>query len=436
MDSALAPMLFVVLLALTAFFNLAEMSLVAARAAALESSADNAAARTALLLKKRPGLFMAAIRAGDLITDLLVGAFVVTWLTDFADEALHRVPLIGGYAPAIAAVAAFIVVSYVTLVFGDLAPKSIALAAPERTATLIARPLNLLILVTRPFVAILEGSNSLILRLLHIRDAGKDRITQEEIRRVLSEGLSSGAILSFERSMMEHVLDLQSRSVRTVMTGRRYIQFLPASMDSNELSKAVLDAKASRLLVSHDGDLDKLIGVASRADVLAALARDGSVDLAKLAKPPAYVSENMSVLSVLETLKSLPVHMAMVVDEFGSLVGLVTLFDVLEAVAGDLPGDHPAFQASASSALKAELDGSYLVPAVKPLDDLADVFAFNEPATRTYKTVGGLVIDRLRRIPREGETIDLPALRIEVVQVEQGAIKTLRLIPRPALKKR
>jgi putative hemolysin len=436
MDSGLAPMLFVVLLALTAFFNLAEMSLVAARAAALESSADNAAARTALLLKKRPGLFMAAIRAGDLITDLLVGAFVVTWLTDFADEALHRVPLIGGYAPAIAAVAAFIVVSYVTLVFGDLAPKSIALAAPERTATLIARPLNLLILVTRPFVAILEGSNSLILRLLHIRDAGKDRITQEEIRRVLSEGLSSGAILSFERSMMEHVLDLQSRSVRTVMTGRRYIQFLPASMDSNELSKAVLDAKASRLLVSHDGDLDKLIGVASRADVLAALARDGSVDLAKLAKPPAYVSENMSVLSVLETLKSLPVHMAMVVDEFGSLVGLVTLFDVLEAVAGDLPGDHPAFQASASSALKAELDGSYLVPAVKPLDDLADVFAFNEPATRTYKTVGGLVIDRLRRIPREGETIDLPALRIEVVQVEQGAIKTLRLIPRPALKKR
>jgi putative hemolysin len=339
MDSALAPVLFVVLLALTAFFNLAEMSLVAARAAALESSADNAAARTALLLKKRPGLFMAAIRAGDLITDLLVGAFVVTWLRDFADEAVRRVPLIGGYAPVIAAVAAFIVVSYVTLVFGDLAPKSIALAAPERTATLIARPLNLLILVTRPFVAILEGSNSLILRLLHIRDAGEDRITQEEIRRVLSEGLSSGAILSFERSMMEHVLDLQSRSVRTVMTGRRYIQFLPASMDSNGLSKAVLDAKASRLLVTHDGDLDKLIGVASRADVLAALARDGYVDLAKLAKPPAYVSENMSVLSVLETLKSVPVHMAMVVDEFGSLVGLVTLFDVLEAVAGDLPGE-------------------------------------------------------------------------------------------------
>jgi putative hemolysin len=429
MSSALTLMLFVILLALTAFFNLAEMGLIAARAAVLERSPDSIAARTALALKKRPGLFLAAIRAGDLITDLLIGAFVVTWLTDFAEGALQRAPVIGGYAPAVAGIAAFILVSYVTLVFADLAPKSIALGAPERTATLIARPLNLLIFVARPFLAILEGSSSLILRLLHVRHAGEDKITQEEIRRVLSEGLTAGALLSFERSMMERVLDLQRRSVRTVMTGRRYIQFLPANIDAKQLAKAVLDATASRLLVTRDGEPDNLIGIVSRADVLAALTRDASVDLAVLATPPSYVSENTSVLSVLETLKSMPVHMAMVVDEFGSLVGLVTLADVLEAVAGDLAGDAPAPHASVSNDLKPQPDGSYLVSAQKPLDDIAEVFAFDEPATRTYKTLGGLVIDRLHRIPREGETIDLPALRIEVVQVEEGAIKTLRLIP-------
>jgi putative hemolysin len=430
MNPALTLMLFVILLALTAFFNLAEMGLIAARTAVLENSSDSTAARTALALKKRPGLFLAAIRAGDFITDLLIGAFVVTWLTDFADGALRRVPFIGRYAPAIAGTAAFIVVPSVTLIFVDLAPKSIALGAPERIATLIARPLNLLIFAARPFLVILEGSNSLILRLLHVRHAGENKITQQEIRRVLSEGLTAGALLSFERSMMERILNLQCRSVRTVMTGRRYIQFLRANMDAKQLSKAALDATASRLLVTRDGDLDKLVGVVSRADVLAALARDAPLDLAALAIPPSYVSENTSVLSVLETLKSMPVHMAMVVDEFGSLVGLVTLADVLEAVAGDLAGDAPTPHASVSNDLEPQSDGSYLVSAQKPLDDIAEVFAFDEPATRTYKTLGGLVIDRLRRIPREGETINLPALRIEVVQVEQGAIKTLRLVPK------
>jgi putative hemolysin len=431
MNFALMLALFVILLAMTAFFNLAEMGLIAARAAVLERSSDSIAAQTALALKKRPGLFLAAIHAGDLITDLLIGAFVVTWLTDFGDAALRRVPFIGGYAPAIAGIAAFILVSYVTLVFADLAPKSVALGAPESTATLIARPLNLVIFVARPFLAILEGSNSFILRLLHVQHAGEDKITQEEIRRVLSEGLSAGALLSFERSMMERILDLQIRSVRTVMTGRRYIQFLPANMDAKQLSKAVLHATTSRLLVTQDGDLDKLIGVVSRADVLAALTRDAPVDLAALATPPSYVSENTSVISVLETLKSVPVHMAMVVDEFGSLMGLVTLFDVLEAVAGDLPGGDPTPGASAPSSIpKPEPDGSYLISALEPLDDLAEVFAINEPGTRNYKTLSGFVIDRLRRIPQEGETIDLPALRIEVVHVERGAIKTLRLIPK------
>ena len=431
-NPALMLALFLVLLALTAFFNLAEMALVAARASALERAENDRAASKVLNLKKRPGLFLAAIRAGDLITDLLTGAFVVSWIEGLirAGLAAVPVPVFGGYASAVAGLGAFVVVSYLMLVFADLAPKSIALSAPERAAMLIAAPVRLLIVAVRPFVAMLEGSNALVLHILGVRPQSEERITQAEIRRVLSEGLSAGALMSFERSMMERVLDLDHRSVRTVMTGRRYIDLLATGMDEAKLREAVLRATASRLLVAEEGNLDRLVGTVSRADVLAGLARGGNVDPAGISVPPTYVSENASVLSVLETLKSASVNMVVVVDEFGSVVGLVTLADVLEAVAGDVTRPKGAAMETEVDCLSPHADGSYLVSGNKPVDDVAEIIPLAAPRDRGYKTMAGLVIDRLRHIPWEGEKVDLPALTIEVVSVQQGVVKMLKLIPK------
>lgn len=429
MNSALMFTLFLVLLALTAFFNLAEMALVAARASVLESAENATAAENVLTLKQRPGLFLAALRAGDLITDLLTGAFVVTWLEDWIGSGLRGLPLVGAYAAAFAGFAAFIVVSYIILVFGDLAPKSLALSAPERAAMLIAAPLRLLILVARPFFAVLEVSNSLVLRVLGVKPRSEERVTEEEIRRILSKGLSTGALLSYERSMMERVLDLDHRSVRTVMTGRSRIQFLQVDSDVEKLRGALLEATASLLLVTDHGDLDQLIGIVSRADVLAAIVKGETVDLAAMAAAPAYVSEYASVLSVLETLKGIPFHVVVVVDEFGTLMGLVTLADVLEAVAGDVTADDGALRDAEERPLEKELDGSYLVPGEQPVDDIVEALLLPAPVARHYKTMAGLVIDRLRRIPHQGEIIELPTLRIEVISIEQGAVKNLRLIP-------
>jgi len=429
MNTALMLPLFVVLLALTAFFNLAEMALVAARASTLENGGNAAAAETVLALKKRPGLFLAAIRAGDLITDLLIGAFVVTWIEHLIRTGLREVPVVGRYAVSVAGLGAFVIVSYIVLVFADLAPKSIALSAPERAAMLTASPLRLLILVARPFLAALEGSNSRVLWLLGVKPQREERVTQEEIRRILSEGSSAGVLLSFERSMMDRVLDLDHRSVRTVMTGRRYIQFLQTDMDAETLRKAALDATASHLLVAEQGNLDRLVGIVSRGHMLAAFAKGETVDLATMMIAPAYVSENASVLSVLETLKSAPIHMVIVVDEFGSLVGLATLADVLEAVAGDV-ARHDEILTGPEGQLEQEADGSYLVPGDKPVDDVAEALPLAAPVARGYKTMAGLVIDRLRRIPQQGEAIDLPALRIEVASIERGTIRRLRLIPK------
>jgi putative hemolysin len=430
MNTALMLPLFLVLLILTAFFNLAEMALVAARTSALEYAENATAARKVLDLKKRPALFLAAIRAGDLITDLLTGAFIVSWIEGLIRTGMNALPVIGGYASAVAGLGAFVVVSYLMLVFTDLAPKSIALSAPERAAMLIASPLRLLIFVARPFLAVLEGSNTLVLRILRVKPQSEERVTQAAIRRVLSEGLGAGALLSFERSMMERVLDLDHRSVRTVMTGRRYIDLLATDMDEDRLREAVLGATASRLLLAEQDNLDKLVGIVSRADVLSDLTRGGNIDLSAIAVAPAYVSENASVLSVLETLKSVPVHMVIVVDELGSVVGLATLADVLEAVAGDVTRPKGSAMATEISHLTAQADGSYLVSGNKPVDDVAETLPLAAPIDRGYKTMAGLVIDRLRRIPNEGETIDLPTLTIEVISVQQGVVKTLKLVPK------
>ena len=415
------------LVALTAFFNLAEMALVASRTARLDQAENKRAAGVVLDLKKRPGLFLAAIRAGDLLTDLLTGAFVVTWLEGALKSFLARSHVLEGYASITATVIAFAAVSYIVLVFGDLAPKSVALSAPERSAMLIGSPLRIFILIARPFFSILERSNTLVLRLIGVKEQSQERVSQEEIRRLLAEGLSAGVLLSFERSMLERVLDLDRRSVRTMMTGRRYVQSLRADADAVALRSSVLALQASQLLVTRAGDLDDLLGTVSRADVLAALAQGEAVDLAAMATPPAYVAENASGLSVLEFLKNSAGHMVVALDEFGSTVGLATFADVLEAVAGDAPFVAGAPGIAIEGPISPEPDGSFLLGGGQPVDDIAEILPLPLPVDRNYKTIAGFVLDRLKRIPEVGEQIELEALRVEVVSVDRGAITSVRL---------
>lgn len=206
---------------------------------------------------------------------------------------------------------------------------------------------------------------------------------------------------------------------------------MPATeMDGERLREAVLGARASRLLVAEEGDLERLVGIVSRADVLAALARGEAIDLAAQTVPPTYVPENASVLGVLEILKSAPGHMVIVVDELGSVVGLATLADVLEAVAGEVARHEGSPLWMEAGHLSPEADGSCIVSGSEPVDDVAEIVPLTAPTARGYKTMAGLVIDRLRRIPCEGDTVDLPALTIEVVSVRRGAVKTLKLVPR------
>lgn len=334
--------LFIGLLALTFFFNLAEMALIAVRDASVEANLKSSPrALIVARLKKRPALFLAVIRAGDLITDLLMGALVVTYFSDAVALVFANIPILGKHQQMIAGLFVVLAVSYISLVSADLVPKSIALAMPKETAFAVARPISILILLTRPFLALLEGSSTWVLRVLGLAIQSSSSLTQEEIRSVLAQGVSAGTLLLIEGTMMERVLDLDQRSVRTVMTPRGKVEKLDTGMARDELHAALVNAKSSRLPLVKDGNLDYLIGIINRADALAALTRDPRMDLAGIAVEPKIVSENTSVLCLLDALKNSPTHMVLVASELGELVGLATLADILKAVAGDLTDKSP-----------------------------------------------------------------------------------------------
>jgi putative hemolysin len=417
--------IFLCLLALTAYFNLAEMALVAARESNLDKTTNVKAAQAVLELKKRPGLFLAAIRFGDLVTDLLIGAYVVTWLETLIDAELAYMPALAAYAPAVAGISAFAIISYIVLVFADLVPKSIALSAPERAALLIAAPLRVFIMLAQPIFKLLETSNSFVLKLIHVKPQSEITVTEEEIRRTLSEGLSAGVLLSYERSMMERVLNLDHRPVRSVMTPRRHIQFLRADSNPEQVKHAVLEASASRLLVAADASFDQVHGIVSRANILAAITRNEEFDLTAMATAPVYVAESTSTLNVLEVLKRSTDHMVVIVDEFGSTVGLATFADVFETVAGDTVIATEA--CGPFGLLEQESDGSYVISGDRPVDDVAEILSLSVNGERAYKTMAGLVLDHFKRLPRKGEVAELPGCLIEVINVDRGKIESLRL---------
>ena len=417
--------LFVLLLAVTAFFNLAEMALVAVRASTLAAS-DDPLAKRALVLKQRPGLFLAAIRAGDLLTDLLTGAFVVTTLEATLRGPLSGMPAVGGGAGAIASIGAFAIVSFLILVLGDLVPKSVALNAPERWTLLVTTPLRLFIVAAHPFFLLLERSNALVLRLFGLKPDHMAGVTQAEIRRTLAEGLSTGALLGTERSMMERVLDLEHRSVRTVMTGRRYVQTLREDASAEAIRLAALESGATLVLVTSMTNGEP-VGVAKRADILAALTQ-GTLDFPSLILPVPYVVESASALGVLDALKVAPAGLGVVVDEFGSMLGIVTFADILEAIAGDIAIADPAGHEDVAGAFQCEPDGVLILPGGQPIDDLAEALHLPLPASRRFKTVAGMVIDRSRRLPEPGEIFAFEGFDVEIVAVDRGTIRSVRIM--------
>ena len=421
--------LFVLLVILTAFFNLTEMALIVSRPERLKSAsgASDRLIEQVLQLKSDTGVLLASTQTGITIMSMLAGTLCVT---EFANEfiyVLDRLPLLKPYASSIATFISIIVATYLTLIFGELLPKRVAIAAPERCAMLVIIPMRWAIVAASPFVALLIGFNNLLMRLLHIPESPSDKVTEEEIQYVIKGGLESGTIKADEHSMLENILELDTRSARTVMTPRHLFEFVDEEMSEEEIERQTAETPCSKLIVTRYRDMDNPIGVVAKKDILSNLIQGGKIDYSAIMQPPVFVSEKSTVLVLLNELKHAMARMLFVVDEFGSVIGIVTLHDVFEVVAGDVP--EPERNALGGKMIEKQKDGSYIVPGSLPADDLTEYLGLKYSSHPDYKTVAGLVLSKLKRLPCSGDKLTFDGWTIEILDADTRSIKTLRLIP-------
>lgn len=413
------------LIGLNGFFAMSEMALVTSRKMRLKQMAETSrGAQRALALAEHPDNLLSTVQIGITLIGVLTGMFggeaiglqIAGWLEGLWPNAAQ-------YARPIGIGTAVGLITASTVIFGELVPKRLALTQPERIASVIAIPLDMLSRITRPIVATLGAINRAVLRVLGIRDDARDAITEEEIQLLVSESHEQGVIDDDERNMMTRVMRLGDRTVESMMTPRTRIVWLDAAASFEENLADMRETPYSRYPVyrGSDADVMGLLEVKSLLDRL----DERAPDLFTQLRPPLFVSESTHALKLLEIFREEGQSLALVVDEYGDITGLVTVNDLMGAVIGRIqasenPGD--------ALVVKRE-DGSLLVDGGLPVGELEEVTGLRLPSAddRDYHTIAGLVIDHYGRIPNVGEHFELASWRIEVVDLDGARVDKLLL---------
>ena len=411
------------LVVLNGVFAMSELAVVSSRKSKLQLRADRGdrGAAAALRLSDDPTRFLSAVQVGITLIGILAGAFGQATIAAELDLILETVPGLSAYSEAISTGAVVVVLTYLSLIVGELVPKRLALIHPEPIASVMSRPLNLMAKSMSPFVTLLTASTAAVLRLMRIDANRDDAITQEEVRTMLAEGTGAGVIEPEEQVMMHEVMRLGDRQVRVAMTPRREVYWVSLSDPEDTVRADIRDCPYSRFVVADGQGFENPLGVVHKRDVADALLSGAPLDLKALVRPPLYIPETTSLLSALGLFKSSPTHMAFVVDEFGSLEGVLTTTDLLEMIAGDFPESHD----EPGAMIIVREDGSYLVDGRADLVELGDRLGETFESSRGFHTAAGLILHVLGRFPVEGEVVELGRYRAEVVDMDERRIDKL-----------
>jgi putative hemolysin len=414
------------LILLNAFFALSEMSVVTSRKARLKQRAeDSAGARKALELAEHPERFLSTVQVGITTIGILTGMFggdaigaaIGAWIAG-------HVPAVGKYAGTIGTVLAVGLITYLSIVLGELLPKRLALLAPERLAGIVALPMHWLSRAASPAVWLLSATVSALLRLLRVNRTDSSQVTEEEIHMLVSEGHEQGVIDLDERNMLNRVMRLGDRTADSLMTPRTRIAWLDAAAPLAENLATMQEHEFSRYPV-YRGDDSDVAGVLEVKTLLDELGKDQPALFQDL-RAPVFVSESTHAMKLLEILREEQLSMALVVDEYGDIQGIVTITDIMDAVLGRLQ----AGEADGDEALVVERqDGSLLVDGGLHIDELRELTGerLADADEHGYNTTAGLTIAYFGRIPHVGEYFQLGQWRIEVVDLDGPRIDKLLL---------
>jgi len=409
------------LLLLNGMFAMAELAIVSARRERLRVMADagDAGAVVALSMAEEPTALLSTAQVFITLIGILAGAFGGATLTEELGRLFAPLPVIGPYGEVTALVIVVAVITFFSVVLGELVPKRLALRSPENIAARLARPMHTLSRLTRPAVRLLSLATALLLRLLGAPDkAAEETVSEDEIRLLIAQGAESGIFESAERDMVESIFRFGDSQLRSLMTPRTEIVWLDVADSEDEVHAVVRQSHHARFPLC-EGTLDRVVGIVHAKDVLAETWRERPFDLRVLAQPPLYLPETMLALRALEKFKQTGIQAALLVDEFGGIEGMVTIIDMMEAIVGDIP----SLDEIAEPPIVRREDGSYLVEGYLSVDDLKELLAVGAlPDEGDYQTLGGFVVVRAGRLPRVGDAFTWNAFRFEVMDMDGNRV--------------
>ncbi|MET3794146.1 hemolysin family protein [Aquamicrobium terrae] len=421
----------VVLICVNGLLAMSELAIVSSRPARLKTMIDRnvRGAARALELGANPGKFLSTVQIGITLVGVLSGAFSGATLGDRLSKVLVESGMSTGLAHTLGVGIVVAVITYASLIIGELVPKQIALRDPERVASRVAGPMAMLATISAPLVWLLDLSGRSVLWLLGQRGESEERVTDEEIKMIVAEAEHQGTIESDERRMIAGVMRLGDRAVRAVMTPRTDVDWLNIQSDEAAIRRLLMESQHSRLPAA-DGNVDNMIGVVQTRDILATLLAGKPLDARKHVREAPIVHDQADALDVLAKLKEADMPMALVHDEYGHFEGVVTPADILEAITGVFRSDLDEDDTE-DTAVQRE-DGSWLLAGYMQADEMADMMGIDLPENRDYETVAGYILSHMHHLPATGETVDAQGWRFEVVDLDGRRIDKVLATKLPA----
>jgi putative hemolysin len=432
----LLEVLFIFLLILVnGFFSASEVSLISIRKSLMRHRAEEGdeASRLVYQLQSDPERFLASVQIGITLVGSLASAIAGALAIEFLKPLLEKIPLgkVSASSQFLSLLLVVLVITYLILVLGELVPKSLALNYSEKVALWVARPIQLFSQISSPFIKILTFSNRLVMKALGLRTRLEaPLVSEEEVKMMVREGIEEGVFDQVEQQLIHSVFEFTDTSVKEIMVPRPQIRSLRTDSSSAEILKAILETGFSRFPV-YGKDLDDVRGILYSKDVLRLLAEQKPLDISKVLHAAHFVPETKMISNLLPELLRRRLHVAMVVNEYGAVEGMVTTEDIIEELVGEIHDEYEPLEAG----VERSRDGSLLIDAHLSIHDLQSRYGLPFPESSEFETLAGFMLARLQRIPQGGEAVQHQDWKFTIVHVDGKRItkvKAEKAAPRPA----
>lgn len=423
-------LIIILLLAINAFFSLSEMSIVSAKKSLLKQYAQkgNKKALQVLELSEHPAKFLSTVQVGITLVGILAGAFGGATIAEVIGDFLNRLPHVYPHGTALGVGVVVSVITYLSVIFGELIPKQVALRYSETVAMFVSTPILLILKISYPFVYIFENSAKLFITLLGLKKSEEDSVTEAEIKALLHEGFQSGVIEKEEHEMLRRIIKLGDRDIKSIMTHRKEMVCIDVEDSVASIRAKIKQNPHSRYPLIYGDNMNILGFIESREILEACIEESQAIDIETFKKEPMFLPESTNCLSALDTLKKQRTQMAFVIDEYGSIEGIVTFLDILEAITGTLPSNYDN---NDSLNIIQRDKTSWLVSGATPVEEMQILFEMEDIIDESsFETISGFLLHACNYAPREGLKIQVHNYDFEIVDIDNLRIDKILITKR------